>query len=354
MKKYKKIIIVLAVLIAVVAVIILSLNFSPKSTVEKEYSYTTITTDMQNKNTIVGRLDRNAAYVFNKDTGEMTIKCKGNLLTHFAWGSIKGYDDSDCDSVTFEQEDYQEPLAIKNITSLVFADGVTLIGENPVRFFKDIKTVTFPLSTKRILDNCFPDYMKLDKVVYDGTEAEWNKIIIGDKNNDALLNCKNIVFNNKSSDDADFEQYRYRSVKYKGGKTKATVDYFTGELKVEGKGVLSDVHVSSNDESLPDSVLKDLSDVPLFSSDITTFPIINTLIVEDGITVITAEKFESSYLKKVYLPKSVIMIQKNAFNHNKGLTDVYYAGSKKQWESVKISNGNDDLKKAKIHYNTEY
>lgn len=54
------------------------------------------------------------------------------------------------------------------------------------------------------------------------------------------------------------------------------------------------------------------------------------------------------------MPKSVIMIQKNAFNHNKGLTDVYYAGSNKQWESVKISKGNDDLKKAKIHYNTEY
>ena len=48
------------------------------------------------------------------------------------------------------------------------------------------------------------------------------------------------------------------------------------------------------------------------------------------------------------------MIQKNAFNNNKGLTDVYYAGSNKQWESVKISKGNDDLKKAKIHYNTEY
>lgn len=42
------------------------------------------------------------------------------------------------------------------------------------------------------------------------------------------------------------------------------------------------------------------------------------------------------------------MIQKNAFNHNKGLTDVYYAGSNKQWESVKISKGNDDLKKQKF------
>ena len=61
--------------------------------------------------------------------------------------------------------------------------------------------------------------------------------------------------------------------------------------------------------------------------------------------------FEDSNITSVTIPESVDMIYSYAFKNAKKLTDVYYKGSKTEWKKeVTISNGNNLLKNATIHY----
>ena len=56
-------------------------------------------------------------------------------------------------------------------------------------------------------------------------------------------------------------------------------------------------------------------------------------------------------LREVRLGKSVTSIGKWAFTNNLNLTDVYYKGTKTQWNKITIGEYNDPLTNATIHYN---
>lgn len=96
--------------------------------------------------------------------------------------------------------------------------------------------------------------------------------------------------------------------------------------------------------------------------------------LEDGITNISSEAFYDcrgitnitlpssvttieegafyccSGLMNITIPLSVTTIEDKAFYNCDNLTDVYYDGSKKQWENISIGNDNECLTNATIHY----
>ena len=75
--------------------------------------------------------------------------------------------------------------------------------------------------------------------------------------------------------------------------------------------------------------------------------------IPDGIEEIGDETFCScNRLEKIYIPRSVKNINSIAFSYCKNLTDVYYGGSKEDWEKINIEEGNDPLLNAAIHYNS--
>lgn len=58
-------------------------------------------------------------------------------------------------------------------------------------------------------------------------------------------------------------------------------------------------------------------------------------------------------LESIVLPASLNVVGQSAFGGCKSLIDVYYAGNETQWKKISIhSNGNNDLKEANIHYNS--
>ncbi len=57
-------------------------------------------------------------------------------------------------------------------------------------------------------------------------------------------------------------------------------------------------------------------------------------------------------LKSVILPASVTTIEDGAFMYCDSLSDVYYSGSKEQWNAITIGSDNECLTTAKIHYNS--
>ena len=79
---------------------------------------------------------------------------------------------------------------------------------------------------------------------------------------------------------------------------------------------------------------------------------LNRVTIPEGLKKISASAF-SSYtdLRSVTIPKSVTMIERSAFEACDSLLDVYYAGSKTDWEQILIVGGdNNPLWNAAIHY----
>ncbi len=74
--------------------------------------------------------------------------------------------------------------------------------------------------------------------------------------------------------------------------------------------------------------------------------------VPDFVDIIFGYAFDGcTNLKSVTLPDSVKKITKRAFYGCNNLTDVYYSGSKAQWQKVSVDSTNTAVKRATIHYN---
>ena len=79
---------------------------------------------------------------------------------------------------------------------------------------------------------------------------------------------------------------------------------------------------------------------------------LNRVTIPEGLKKIPASAFSScTDLRSVTIPKSVTMIERSAFEACDSLLDVYYAGSKTDWEQILIVGGdNNSLWNAAIHY----
>ena len=87
-------------------------------------------------------------------------------------------------------------------------------------------------------------------------------------------------------------------------------------------------------------------------SQIVTFPAAKTgdFDISDGVTKISDSAFYNSKITSVTIPEGMVEIADNAFYGCTALTDVYYDGTKSQWNKIKIGEGNESLKNAEIHY----
>ena len=79
---------------------------------------------------------------------------------------------------------------------------------------------------------------------------------------------------------------------------------------------------------------------------------LQTVIISDDVNVIGNNAFyKCEYLVQISLSDNVISIENCAFAYCERLLNVYYTGSKKDWDSISIDGFNDCLINAKIRYN---
>ena len=82
---------------------------------------------------------------------------------------------------------------------------------------------------------------------------------------------------------------------------------------------------------------------------------LTSVAIPDSVTIIgDSAFFYCTSLTSVTIPDSVTIIEGGAFSDCDNLTDVYYTGTEIAWNKIKISDYNDALKNATIHYFSEW
>ena len=79
---------------------------------------------------------------------------------------------------------------------------------------------------------------------------------------------------------------------------------------------------------------------------------LSNVYIPNGLSDIELSAFEGcTRLNNVNLPETLTTIGRDAFSDCNNLTDIYYLGSKSQWDQIKVYQPNNSLDSATIHYN---
>ena len=222
----------------------------------------------------------------------------------------------------------------KSLTSVTISDGVTYIGDSAFSNCTSLTSVTIPGSVTSIGDDAFSECSSLNRVtISDGVTS------IGD---DAFSNCKSLtsvtIPNSVTSigHDAFFLCESLTSVTIPDSVTSI------------GDGAFS-CCTSLTSVTIPDSVTSIGGDAFYNCRSLTSVTIPNSVT-----SIGDSAFYYCRSLTSVTIPDSVTSIGEWAFADCTSLTDVYYTGTEIAWNKIKISDYNDALKNATIHYFSEW
>ena len=147
-----------------------------------------------------GQCGENVTYTYNSSTKKLVISGKGPMYDYesafdspFYNSDIKSVDIKDGVSSVGAYAFYE----CTRLTEITIGNNVTSIGRCAYSSCSNVKSVVIPVSVTSIDDVAFYYCKGITDVYYCGTEAQWNKISIGSRNN-PLTNAK-LHFNYKSS-----------------------------------------------------------------------------------------------------------------------------------------------------------
>lgn len=257
----------------------------------------------------------------------------------------------------------------QNVTSVEMPNSVTTIDKSA--FDKCAMTkVNIPSSVTKIGDYAFSKCVELISIDIPSSVTS-----IG---NEAFYECGDLIRitvdkNNAyySSDDygALFNKNRTRLIQYPAGDTRSSYSVPKGVTEIANWAFYLSSNLKAID--LPNTVtsigeaafrgctkLKSIS-IPngVTSIGACTFELcksLTSITIPEGVTTIGDAAFQfCDILKSVELPKSLRNIVGYAFAGCDSLTDVYYSGSKADWDKIYIDDGDDSLASVNIHYKSE-
>lgn len=221
-----------------------------------------------------------------------------------------------------------EKLIAGDKTSVI-PEGIKIIGSLAFYDCDTVNSIYIPNSVTSIEDSAFLGCSALKKIIFGGTEDEWDAIKKGDTyiNDDAV-----VVFKNKDKD----------------SDTPTDDSYFSFSLRDDGTYEIAiDVDeglFSSNDDNRHIQAPKDILLPNMYKGEEVTALCENAfynckqvkrIIVPDGIKYIGQMAFSSCpNLCYVSLPSSIGEIESYIFFECKSLKEVNYRGTKERWDSI--------------------
>jgi len=215
------------------------------------------------------------------------------------------------------------------IINITVPQGVKTIGEYAFNFCQALETISLPQSLTNISQYAFYNCASLSRVYYNGKVSQWNDIYIDNSYNGnyCLLNST-ILF---------VDEFIY--------------SVSDGESAVAGyTGEETEVMIPSQIEGYPVTAVSDMAFMECDK--------ITAVTVPQGVKTIGDYAFNfCESLETISLPQSLEAVSQYAFYNCGNLSEVYYQGTKSQWDRINIDNsynGNYCLLNAKILFADEF
>ena len=259
-----------------------------------------------------GAEGNNVVYTLDSE-GTLIISGSGNM-ENYAWNGSPFYEDS-------------------NIKQVIIKDGVTSIGGSAFEDCTGLTSITIPDSVTSIggwaFEYCtgLTSIMIPDSVTSIGYDAFYNTAWYNNQPN-GLVYAGKVVYEYKG------EMPENTSIQLKNG-TVSISDFAFGYCS----GLTS--------ITIPDSV-KSIGEDAFWGCTSLTSTTIPDSVKSIGETAF----WGCTGLTSITIPDSVTSIGERSFYDCKYLKNVYYSGTKEEWNKIIIESGNDCLQNAKIHYNS--
>ena len=256
-----------------------------------------------------------------------------------------------------------------NLINITISNSVTNIESDAFATCSSLTNITIPNSVMSIEEFAIIDCDNLESITISNSVTNIGdglcyrcsnlKNIYVDKNNQYYSSENGILFNKDKS----------KLIKYPDGKINKQCiipDNVTdiGEYAFAACSSLTSITIPNSVTSISDRAFyycSSLTSITIPNS-VTSIGVsafnscssLTNITIPNSVTCIDAYTFmRCSSLTSITIPNSVTSIEYGAFNECSSLTDVYYTGTKAEWEKIDIDNsynGNDDLLNATIHY----